>query len=519
MKKPPVNLRNVVRMLSTLAVFTVFVSCEKNQAPQSAPPQTHSDGAIVLGKKINDPYSISNMRAAYANIAGAGLKSELAPNRIYMRFLPKNEEEWDLLKSDKTLLLYDFPLDYEIAVHGNYYHDPSLPKDAITWQYVVVPVDYKIPNIQHEILYEVFIPEYEDQSVLKSSETDFYDKLEEEAFRLTGNLPEGAQLKASKWIPQGRITVWDDLLNMEIPLEGAEVHGRWSVHTEKTLTNADGYYTLPEFRYEVNYCIKWQRSDFDIRDGNLFQAWFDGPKQKGDWNLPIRSGLTLMYATILRAANRSFYGDNLGIKRPQQANNTKICYLDKHKNLYEGFSFPTVGVSGVFPDVHICGRDKNGYFKTTHELFALTIHELGHQSHWQLVGAGNFIFSDRIIYESWATAIQVALTGDEYKKLGIKYKGTPKQYDSDKTQLWPDESILPKEYSLLFVDLMDDSNQRELYNSTKYPNDRIKGYSLSYIQNNIIVGSKSISDVKAKLKTSKIAGVTDADIDELVRLY
>jgi hypothetical protein len=339
--------------------------------------------------------------------------------------LPKNEEEWALLKSDTTLLLYDFPLDYEIAEQGTYYHDPSLPQNAITWQYAVVPMDYKIPNIQHEILYEAFIPAHEDESMLKSSELDFYDRLEEESFRITGNLPgpsEGNRLKGlwSKWNPRGRITVYDDLLG-EIPLEGVSVHARWSVNIKTCLTNADGYFSMSSFRNDVNYSIKWERADYDIRDGDLLQAWYNGPKSGGEWNLCINGGKSLMFATIHRAADKSFYGDNLGIHRPKQANKTKICYKDSYNSDKAAVFWGNWGVVGVLPDIRIWGRTASNNFRATNTIFAHTIHELGHQSHWQLIGALNYAFTKKIIYESWATAVEWALTNDEYNKKGVTY--------------------------------------------------------------------------------------------------
>ena len=51
---------------------------------------------------------------------------------------------------------YDFPLDYEIINLGTYYHDPSLPVDAITWQYCVVPVGYVLPPVQSEVSFIKF---------------------------------------------------------------------------------------------------------------------------------------------------------------------------------------------------------------------------------------------------------------------------------------------------------------------------------------------------------------------------
>lgn len=101
------------------------------------------DGLLKLGKKINDPFAIYNMKNAVSNLKSAGVdvpEEELVPNKIYLRFLPKSEEEWQILKNDTNLILYDYPLDYEIEVYGTYYHDPELPDSSITWQYSVIPV-------------------------------------------------------------------------------------------------------------------------------------------------------------------------------------------------------------------------------------------------------------------------------------------------------------------------------------------------------------------------------------------
>jgi len=58
---------------------------------------------------------------------------------VYLRFLPKNEDEWQILKTDSNIVLYDFPLDYDIEVYGTYYHDPEISDSSITWQYTVIP--------------------------------------------------------------------------------------------------------------------------------------------------------------------------------------------------------------------------------------------------------------------------------------------------------------------------------------------------------------------------------------------
>ena len=105
--------------------------------PQSVEANIQAEGMMQFGSQLTNPYALANMQQAYANITGA--KAQLQPTHRYMRCLPKNDDEYDALKHC-GLELFDYPLHYEIAQSGTHYHDPELPVDAITWQYVVVPM-------------------------------------------------------------------------------------------------------------------------------------------------------------------------------------------------------------------------------------------------------------------------------------------------------------------------------------------------------------------------------------------
>ena len=73
------------------------------------------------------------------------------------------------------------------------------------------------------------------------------------------------------------------------------------------------------------------------------------------------------------------------------------------------------------------------------------------------------------------------------------------------------------EYSPIFIDLMDDINQSDF--RPDVPNDLISGYTLSFIQDNILVDARGFSSLRDAIKAYKISGVTDADVDELFALY
>lgn len=95
-----------------------------------------------------------------------------------------------LLEAD-SLFLFSYPLDYEIEEAGDYYTEDDSKTDQR--YYTSVPVDYKFPDVEYEILAELYLPESvaEDDSGLKSTtDTEFLDELEDEALRITGNYTE-----------------------------------------------------------------------------------------------------------------------------------------------------------------------------------------------------------------------------------------------------------------------------------------------------------------------------------------
>ena len=482
---------------------------------------------IVLGQELEDPYAIHNIYNAYSNLISCGLESsvsDIKPNHVYIRFLPENDEELDLLKKDSSLILYDYPLNYEIIRDGSSYNDPSNPE--FSFQYSVVPIDKILPDIQHEVIYEVFIPPDDDSTAkgLNGEMIQFYEALEKESYRITGNLTSDEKscddvkgILSAKWTPKGTIRVWDDLLNRFIPIPFVNVHARWFTHIKTGMTDENGYFQTGNFRYSVNYAIKWETSHYTIRDGMFLQAWYNGPRKKGDWNLDIKGGRSVMYATIHRAAYKNFYGDNLGITRPilKDGSKTKICYRD-----FDGKAefWGDWSASGILPDIQIWGKS-NDACKTTNKVFGNTAHELGHQSHSQYVGNIKYWNISKIIRESWADAVEWAISNDEYHQLGRKYGISSAIYynhNFNNHNKWP--FVDDKNYSPIFIDLVDKINQRISY-GPEYPNDLISSYNLQFINYYILENSSGLSSLQDEIKKHKLALVNNFQIEELFTLY
>ena len=166
---------------------------------------------IVLGETLSDPYSLDNMELAVRSLyPEKASRMDLRPTDLYVRFLPKTEAQLDTLLA-RGLVLVDHPLDRRIVREGDYYQDPEVGEDAITWQYAVVPPGYAFPKgIELEILDECYIAEHD--AATRSSDLD-WDAIEREAYRLSGNgdlLRTGTRAGGASQTPSGRITLLDE---------------------------------------------------------------------------------------------------------------------------------------------------------------------------------------------------------------------------------------------------------------------------------------------------------------------
>ena len=166
-----------------LIAFT-FTSCDKNEVSNGLKQQPDAskitDDAnrqarpVILGEKLNNPYSIENMQAALDTLkahpeqhstcmkAPSSTLEDITiePTDLYVRFLPADSAQFVKLMTDTTLILFDYPLDYKKIQTGDYYKDPSLT-GKYTWLYATVPTGYQPPSsFRYEIIEKLFIPEH-----------------------------------------------------------------------------------------------------------------------------------------------------------------------------------------------------------------------------------------------------------------------------------------------------------------------------------------------------------------------
>lgn len=524
-----VCLRKLFYLNGLLLAFQ-FSSCEREEVlTPEIQSQERLGTEIRVGEKVESPFLLRNMQRAVDSLSlRSGLKRQtvLEPTHLYVRFLPADSSEYEALLSDTLLDVTSYPLDYKLT-EGDSYRDPSLPAEAITWQYSVVPArcDFGKIGVEYELLDKLYILDEdldrEDvfvESSLKSGSAErlAWRDVVNEALIQTGNLGEN-ELR-SKWTPCATIKAYDDLLKKYIPLQGVKVRIRYFAFLKAYhYTDANGNVSFDSKRTSVEYSIEWERDMWDIRDGGV-QAYYNGPEQKSKWNLNIGSGTqkSLHYSAIHRALYKYYYGDCCGLKRPSKS--VKVSYQDcsdpQQTAAARTYCARLDNLISLKPDIYVYAKDNEGRRFETDYVLSSTIHEMSHVTHY--LNVGNSIFYNTFIgiRESWAVAVGWYMTRNLYEQLGASSLSLDK-YDKDYNE--QDWCITSRQYyTPLFIDLFDDVNEYAI--SRIYPWDEVKGYSFSLMEKNLAMMT-SVENLKLVLKNNKPVSVTDKQIDQLINTF
>jgi hypothetical protein len=443
------------------------------------------EGMVILGEQLENPYTVSNMQAAYDHIADADpqydIGLDIEASHQYIKFAPQDSLQLQSFEEfNENWEIYTYPLDYEIQEGGIYYHDPSIPDNKPTYQYVVVKMGETLPaEIPVAETTDLYIPELDPS--FTEEDSSFVMALVNQALLQTGNYegPDNKKGKVSglfgfwsppKWRPSGTITVHDDVQGGQIPLEGVRVRARRWFITKSDLTDANGYFETGRYRRPANYSIIWKRPDYAIRKGFWpFAAIYNGPKQKADWDLDIADNLQSTHlAHIHRAAFRYFYGNTGGLKRPGYASSLKILSKNGSSSIGLGvFHGPVSGTpvfNAVYPGIRLWTERDDGTFMRTDLLYSVTAHEIGHASHLKLMGGGVQLWQVcKLLRESWAEFIQWHLTSLEYSQLDPDYGDPNINCDSRPRPLlhkqFYDVNSGSPAYSPIYIDMADNFNQ------------------------------------------------------------
>jgi hypothetical protein len=488
--------RRFIKSTFVAMVAAMFVtSCfNDSDSPDQQFQKSIGMQPTVLGRKLNNPFTVETMKKAYSNLKNGASRGrvnaeelDIRTTHLYVKFFPKDSIDVETLEKNDSLQLFDYPLDYEITIPGNFYHDPNTPLDQPTPKYTSVPVDFKFnPSISYQLLAELYLPNTDTVSALdgRINRNLFLEELEDEALRITGNLNENTttangRTQRSRYNPQGFIRVRNTFTGQleGVPNVKARVRRWFEVRT--AMTNNDGYYYISEsFRHDVNYGVQFENNQAFIRPAWLGfgPAFIDGPNGGNTWNYNCEQGSdSYLWSVIMRGVfDYHFdYAQRFGIDPPPNWLKIRACSDNNcgvATMMHQNGAF--MGAFGIwlFSDIRIGHRNES-----YREIYSTTIHELGHAAHWKLAGdwiIGNdykMAWAHKLVREAWATAItdQVHIV-----KFGFAF------YDGCRSR----ESMIDDGYlRVLGRDLIDNINEFIPGNTTCNVQDNVSGFTLSEI--------------------------------------
>lgn len=479
------------------------------------------------------------MTAAWQDLLNRNITTNAQTNvhttHYYVKFKPKNSDEYEILHSDSTLALSDLPIESTVTLNGDYYHDPSLPDSVPTFQYTAVKVGYQfVRGIDYEIIDNLYIPEEDIAFNYDNGGTEdcFVDKLLNQAYLQTGNNDEiidvgdcQATTAARKYTPGGKIRIFDTRLQNWIGMEGVKVQARrwFIVYYAKPDFNGD-YRMSHSYKRPCNYSIWFNIPLFAVRH-NFFNTtyWINGPKQNQDWNYDLNNGYQQFVGHIFRAAYRYQSKDIGGLRRPWVYPRRQL-YIAKDAN---GNS---QGVNWiVLPIIKVWRYKSNGIEYASDEVFSTTCHETAHTSHvLRMNGVIQYWQVSSQLQESWPVAVEWYLSNIEYRERGIlnygkeNYSvlvGFPNRFAY---QYWNNKEF-DKDYTPLYIDITDNFNQKDINFtsnlSTGSVDDQVTGYTLPFIERNILKHAYGITSLGNELINNIPSGITEAQINLLLSHY
>jgi len=431
-----------IKTLVVLSIALMFQACQEdkvlnNEKPNPSIEEYFQENGLTetkLGEKLDNPYSVSNMKVAYDSLVKQNNRLNFSSDIIqtthyYTKFFVASAEDYDVLVAD-SLDLFEYPLDYKIESYGDYFIDEEDNQEG-KWYYTVVPKDYEFGTIENEILEDLFMEEGlgNDNERISQKLEDFYYLLEDESLRLSGLLPENDEEEnlrmPRKITPSGTLRVRNTETNSLDPVVGVKVKTRRLVKLGHGYTNNAGNYRVNKsYRYDVHYSVSFEnQSGFKVWNTllDVNPANFNGPKRnRSGWSYNFETNsFGWRFATVTNAVRRylvhaSAFGishphSNLRIAARNNSNGVGAAPMLRHTWGLQGFTTHSqlanyfLKVNGISlaanalaiitkfaqPDIMINAAYSND--NETIEVYETTFHELAHASHMRQAGSGYWV--------------------------------------------------------------------------------------------------------------------------------
>ena len=565
-----------LNLLLGVVLLTTVSSCNNEPNLSETVSQSKNEDWIKEGQKLENPYSVKNMKLALKNLKTKKTTAkttesaiddgfEIETSHLYVKFEPKTEAEEAVLKQDSTVVLFDYPLDYEFT-EKTLASRPQLDSTAVPNYYTAIAVNSEIASqAQYETLEQLYIPEEDPyfgsklskNQKLSDKKENFLDQLLNEAFKLTGNERQDKKASANsrlifgkRWWPSGNISVFDEVAGSNKPVVGAQVLIRQWFTVRQGITDSNGNFRTSSVRGSARYILQWERYDYSIRNGSFFQAETRGSRETNDpWNLNITDGDDKYHALIHQAAHDYYYGHRFDLEAPPRNSvfKTQIKIAARESapwgvpSSYSHVRGQLHFITGIYllplAQIHI-----KKYGSRSDEVYGTTIHELAHAAHsaldrtsynnlvrdaWTFPIYGDAVVNrNKRLLETWATTVEIMMTLHRYRT----QFGNPNYsvYSAVPGNFQRETIANENHYTSGGFDMIDDFNQRIIRDAlgniilgsngmplqnVNLPIDNVNGYTLKQLQD-ALIGARLWNGWRDNIK-NRYNNPTAVHLDEL----
>lgn len=263
------------------------ISSVSGRTNENDKPDKHMQ--IVLGQKLINPYTVTNMQSAFNYYNSVVTNSPFVNRTVqathyYIKINPENLTQLEMLDEldnsddENAPILHDYPLDYEILEEGDYYIMPRNENDFYHSAYTLIPVDYQFPStVPYVILDEIYEPTEEEFDVETVSLffAGWDEDLEADEIAvdehtlpeyLNNALLEQGRLFGKRYTPNGTVRVQNTDNNNMDELQKAKITIGRNVFWRSTYTDDSGFFNAPKkYRGKVRIRAKWRGQTATIR--------------------------------------------------------------------------------------------------------------------------------------------------------------------------------------------------------------------------------------------------------------